>query len=269
MNRGIIYVSSLISSCVIIILMVSLGSCRWTRDSKNEAYLQDPKISDQTGNPKDSSIFYLPMDMKFSDSELNNGMDPFLSKWMSSMLYFLKEPVLYNKYLGKDIFRLFWLFDRPVVISLIKENNKVILNTKILNHVLNPNKPGTTVIIDEPRLEHTSPNSSDWFYHYNISYAEVPPLKIILNKTQVLSEKEWDNFKSKLDSLNFYNEYPWMNDGHGYAGYSQDAVLESHSKDGYWLMHRKDGDYEFWQCCKYLIKLSSIQDYGIKMDTHN
>ncbi|MGE5497667.1 MAG: hypothetical protein ACM3Q2_06350, partial [Syntrophothermus sp.] len=50
--------------------------------------------------------------------------------------------------------------------------------------------------------------------------------------------------------------------GRGY-GQRKDIVLESHSKEKYWMVHRKSFDYDLVRCCQYLIELSSIKDDGI------
>ncbi|MGE5432962.1 MAG: hypothetical protein ACM3QX_17915 [Syntrophomonadaceae bacterium] len=262
MNRSKVYLKFLGCNCLIIILMISLGGCKETRNSKSEVYLQDSKISDQKGNPKDSSVYFLPMDMNFKDSEINNGLDPFMSKWMSSMLYFLNEPVLYNSYLGKDIFRLLYLDNRPVVISMVSDHGKITLTTKVLNHALDPNKPGKHISFYRSFDNKKTTKDGDLYYGYEVNDIELQPLKIILNRTKVLSAQEWDTFNAKLDSINYYNMEPTDESGMNY-GPRKDIVLESHSKEKYWMVHRKSFDYNLIRCCSYLLELSNIKDDGI------
>lgn len=254
-------------NCLIIIVVVLLGGCKAERNSESEAYFQDPKISDRTGSPKDSSVFYLPMEMKSKASEISNGMDPFISKWISSMLYFLKEPVLYNRYLGKDIFRLLYLDNRPLVITLINDHGRITLTTKVLNHALDPNKPGKRISFFRSYDNNKTTKDGDIYYGYQIDDTELPPLKVIMNRTKVLSRKEWDEFSAKLDSIDYFKMEPSDEAGRGY-GQRKDIVLEGHSKEKYWMVHRKSFDYDLGSCCQYLIKLSNIMDDGIVINMH-
>lgn len=266
MNRSKFYLKFFAGNCIIIILMISLGGCKWNRNSGSEAYLQDSKISDQTGNPKDSSVYFLPMNMNmnmnFKDSEINIGMDPFMSKWMSSMLHFTKEPILYNSYLGKDIFRLLYVDNRPVVISMINDHGKITLTTKVLNHALDPNKPGKHISFYCSYDNKKTTKDGDLYYGYIVNDIILQPLKIILNRTKVLSAKEWDKFNAKLDSIDYFNMIP-TDEGVMDNGSRKDIVLESHSKEKYWMVHRKSYDYNLMKCCQYLIELSNIKDDGI------
>ena len=61
--------------------------------------------------------------------------DTFSLRLNSYLLFKMNEPILYDHYLGKDIYRLIVLrsFDLPIAITLEKCDNKYVLKSKILN----------------------------------------------------------------------------------------------------------------------------------------
>jgi hypothetical protein len=213
-------------------------------------YKNNPKLSAKNGIPFDSTLSYAPVEMKYHDFRLKSQMDPFIEKWISSMLYFMKEPVLYNKYFDKDIYRIFWICPRPVLFTLVKKGNEYYLITKILNNVLDPEPGKTKIMFWELKETNKGP-----VYNYNIDNKELPPLKMLMNRTQKISVNEWNTFKQKFDSTGFYYAYPT---GKG-EDYGEELIIEAHLKKRYWFLHTGDSNYEYKWFCNYLRKLSGAE----------
>jgi len=239
---------SLLFKPMFVVICILFVSCNENPHYRGCPYENNPKLSSKNGIPFDSILSYTPAKMKGHDYKLKTQMDPFVEKWVSSMLYLMKEPVLYNKYLGKDIYRIFWIGPRPVLFSLVKKGSEYYLITKILNNVVDP-EPGKTKIVFWERMELYK---YEPVYTYNIENTELPPLKMLMNRTQKISVNEWNTFKQKFDSTGFYYSYP---SGNG-ESYGNELIIEAHLRRRYWFLNTRDSNYEYKWFCNYLLKLS-------------
>ena len=160
-------------SLTYLILVVLITSCKPKANQLCfDEYLQNSVHCDSLGFPLNVNPFYLPLERyidsfhlviqtdskevnpyPFSKEEFSKGYnvpieqlkDSFytfidtsgLISW-SQYLYKMDEPILYNTYLNKDIYRLTWLrsFHPAVVISLVKESEEIYLITKIASEQL-------------------------------------------------------------------------------------------------------------------------------------
>ena len=83
-------------------------SCNYTR---NELYsfTNNQSIADLYGMPINDSMNYFPRDLFIDTIETSSGFkiqyDTFRVCWYSQVLLKLNEPILYNSYLGKEIYR--------------------------------------------------------------------------------------------------------------------------------------------------------------------
>lgn len=139
-----------------------------------------------------------------------------------------EEPILYNFYIGRDIYR--WICGRSMrfkfVITLNKENNRVWADVKVL----------------DTKYE-------DWkgfFYEYNRDKSY----------TKELSLKEWNFFEDKFGNKFDYNKetesYPQI-DGSVWW-------LEIHKKDFYGLLWEQSPKGLLMECGKYLNDISNLNE---------
>jgi len=255
-------------------------------------FRHDTLISDDKGLPRDSTVYYFPIET-FYDSihsvwytdpktklwvsesvdggcssreelskQLNVPVNLFVDsfekrvntfemKWFSFYLYKMQEPVLYNYFLEKDVYRFTWLrsFNIPVTITIEKEQNAVTITTKALKKN-----------IDLP---------SNATYE-NVNGKEVKmPLDLnaafVINKKKTLSEKDFLEFKKLIDSLNLYSypSFPYSPCLVGTDG--AEWIFEAQNKEGYFYMVRWSPEKEtaLRKVGEFLIKLSDAKDEKI------
>ena len=68
-------------------------------------YPEDSSISNATGQPKDSLAYYYPTEITTNHRLVITNINDFKENWFSSALYCAQAPILYNYYLGHDIYR--------------------------------------------------------------------------------------------------------------------------------------------------------------------
>ncbi|WP_042892161.1 hypothetical protein, partial [Anaplasma marginale] len=97
-----------------------------------------PKISNVLGEPATSSTFYFPLEhfidtLNFFDTTIIQ-LDTFSVRWFSEQLHFMDEPILYNYFLDKQIYRLTWLrsFHPDIVLRFENRNGEIALIQKKL-----------------------------------------------------------------------------------------------------------------------------------------
>lgn len=215
-------------------------------------FVENMALSDNIGNPIDSNVYYFPeatffdlieytLDKKTGYQHYNIGdIKSFSEKekipidrlvvqydtfryiqrleWFSYFFYKLKEPVLYNTYLDKDIYRLTYLgsFGPTLTISLIKDHRKLFLQTK---STIDP-------LYERFRLKYLpdeidSANMLKWPSQF----------KFKLNETTKLGKKDYDKFmdlinKTKINCLSPHDIILPYLDGATW-------IFESHTSKGY------------------------------------
>ncbi len=227
-------------------------------------YLKDPKISNTLGIPKDSITFYFPTSIRLDTGIIKTEIDTFKLNWYSSALYSAKEPILYNYYLGHDIYRFLWLrsFHRPVVFTFNRNGNKVWLTTKELNKQPNFIDEYTPIEFVAPRFfPNGEPDTTQ------VRYKKEPERKIvkkadrkadiIYNQTINLTEKEWSEFKILLNACSFWTSKPYI-ETMGLDG--SEWTIEGHLKDKYWVVNRWSPHDNFRKVGEYLIKKSEFKE---------
>ena len=98
----------MIKTIIILFFGLFIVSCHIAHAEKDN-YSKDPKVSSTEGVCKDSISFYFPTSIRLDTNTVITGIDAFMLNWFSSALYSAKEPILYNYYLGHDIYRFLWL----------------------------------------------------------------------------------------------------------------------------------------------------------------
>jgi len=236
--------------------VICCGACH----KSPNPYGGDPAISDVSGNPKDSVTFYFPQCTNPDSGFLKESLDSFKENWYSSALYAFREPVLYNYYLNKEIYRFLWLrsFHRPVVFTLTKSADQVTLTTKALDkqpqfieHKYNPRGwPG----LEEELAGLTYEKIGDSL----IVVKADRKADMVYNKTQTLSLKNWNAFEELLQKANFWNMPANGNEERGTDG--SEWIMEAHQKQRYWFVARWMPTNEFQQAGIYLIQLSGLKE---------
>ncbi len=111
-------------------------------------------------------------------------IDTFLIQWFSYELYKMKEPVLFNYSLGKEIYRFTWLrsFHRPVVIKIEKDENNIFISSKMLQWQVNL-----------PFFKSYDEHGNEILYDNSIPFE--------VNKTMIIRKTSFNSFIYLLDQL--------------------------------------------------------------------
>ena len=104
--------------------------------------------------PKVEMIWEMEHDslIKIIPKIITNEIDSFYLTWYSRFLYAMKEPLLFNHQLDKEVYRFTWLrtFENPIMIRIEKDKNVVFLRWKMTDGK-GGYEPGQ-IIIDEGRI---------------------------------------------------------------------------------------------------------------------
>jgi hypothetical protein len=243
---------------LVLLFIVFLTNCTQKREL-NPLYPNDTTFSNENGFPKNVDVAgYLPIKfvnkegfyMAPSDKNRKtlidsiNGIKPF---WigLSDKFFYFKEPVLYNFYLGKTIYRFSWFrsFDYPVIITIIKDGDSFVLQSKKMEFINN-------------MMEKFKKDNKELLTHEDsLAVWLLSPPKLLTDTEKKISIKEWNTFEDKLKKCSFLN-LPTIKDVAGLDGSSW--ILEKHTSDGYKVVMRWTGD-EIKSPCEYLLDLSDCK----------
>jgi hypothetical protein len=182
-------------------------------------------------------------------------IDDFKENWFSSTLYCAQTPVLFNYYLGHDIYRFLWLrsFDHPIVFTLNKWGDKVWLTTKKLNK-----EPEFLDVTYKNVKYKKSKNGKINFRKVVDSVVKADrKAEIIFTETRTLSIKEWDEFELLMKNCSFWDMIPVV-DSSGKDG--SQWTIEAHLENRYWFVNRWSPSDNFKIAGEYLIKESGINE---------
>lgn len=190
--------------------------------SANSFYNRKIKV-DSNNVPINDGQFYFPLrlfpDIDFQGNIIKNKYDTSVVIWYSEKLYALKEPLLFNKKITKEIFRFTWLrtFHNPIAIRIEKENLEYKLYWKVCDGAG--------------------------------GYA---PGNLIIDTFKVINQNEWDIFQKKLNKIDYWN----MPLGRGFAGCDgAEWILEGVNSSKYHVITIW-GELD---CCRYLINLTGLK----------
>jgi hypothetical protein len=285
---------------LLLILFSSLFiSCNnYKTNNKIVTFFNDSSLSEINGNPKDSLSFYFPKKLFYDTVRFivyngdtiyinsNQNVDSFIvhrkfvknvvqildstnvkdvsstANFWSFSLFKMDEPILYNFYLNKEMYRL--IIGRSLskffIIDIIKDKDSIFIITKGLNRqvryplikyaefssdfVMHARIPGDLELsqkeIDKIQQNHDSiaKNCNNTNYYVD---------QLIVKK---ISKQQWIELQDKLDKIKFWESYPktcggclqidgsdWILEGHSKFGYQIHEVLspfrEYASKDDY------------------------------------
>lgn len=244
---------------ILLLLLISLTNCTKKREL-NPSYPNDTIFSNENGFPKNVDVAgYLPVKQSLkrqgfylAPSDKNrktlidslNGIEPF---WigLSDKYFYLKEPILYNFFLGKSIYRFSWFrsFDNPVTITIVKDGDSYVLKTKKIEFVNN-------------MMEKFKKDNKEKLTHGDsLAVWLLNSPKLLIDTEKVISTKEWDIFQHKLKQCSF-THLSSTKESFGLDG--SEWILEKHTSDGYKVVMRWTGD-EIKLPCEYLLNLSDCK----------
>lgn len=243
-------------SVIYILLVFLFISCN-LKQSKNDNYPKDAKVSDMNGKPKDSLSFYFPAVIKKDTALIKTKLDSSTNNWYSKTLYAAKEPILYNYYLGHDIYRFLWLraFSRPVVISINKDEDKIWLAVKELNKQIDIADMLPQITFLPPASGLNGKPKVKMSIGQNIKADR--KANLILNQTIALSERDWVEFENLLKNCSFWTMEP-IDSSLGIDG--SEWIIEGHKKNKYWFVNRWSPENVFKDVGLFLIKKSELKE---------
>jgi len=197
---------------------------------------------DSLNVPLDSNQPYFPKDL-FPEVEIDwirtdsiitiekkvkeGTYDEFVVDWYSKHLHAMKEPLLFNRKVKKEVYRFTWLrtFHKPMTFRIEKWKDRYILYWKITNGA-----------------------------------GGYEPGNLESEKFKIITEKEWLEFSKLVDKANFWT----MELGRSSIGNDgSEWILEGLNKSNYRVVtFWSPTKGNFYEACKYLIDLSDIKLTG-------
>jgi len=248
---------------LIIVILIGLVSC--TKQYELYKFKNSSKISDSVGAPVDKTIFYYPIE-KFIDSTCAPGdriaangasindkkvkwhveLDTFIVKWFSKELFKLSEPVLYNSYLNKEIYRMVISrsFSPDLVFRIEKTGDSITLISKsYFEH--------KSSILDSVATVHGLP--------LNYMHTVLDSISI-KQSTKKIPLKSWNDLENLLTKNKFQSMSTTVAMDFGPDG--EVLIIEKHSPLGYYVVKRSSygtGFDDLQHISDFLINLSSLQ----------
>lgn len=211
-------------------------------------YKNNFNLADSSGRPNNDSVNFYPLALfplnKILEDPKIDGYDTFFVKIYSRDLHKLEEPILYNHYLDKEIFRFIWMrsFRPSIIIRMEKEDDSLKIIQKLYHEFYNPIE-----IIDPIK------KSRKW----DVVLDSVWNKKIIKKHSLNI----WNELESKLIKYNYLHMssiVPWMDCTDG-----AEWFLEGHLADGYYLVNRWcPGEHqyqEFRKLCDFILDQSEFK----------
>jgi hypothetical protein len=317
---------------LITILLILISSCKNQTDYNVVEFNANCNCCDEFGFPLDSTAKYFPEDLfndtipcildessikrldnygtkenfaKLYKKDINNLKDTFeiaedtlLLKYISYALYKMNEPILYDHYLNKEIYRILSMraFNPPLVISIENYLGNISITFKKLNKAIRYPfmvyvTENDSILYCQPDVAAYDPIQKKTIVIYTLSYTKlylknkkfqdsmakaynVINYKLIENRQVAVSKRVWNSLQIKIDSSNFWQtkpnialDYPlidgsrWILEGHTKEGY-QIKIIPSPNFDNYDYVNYFDEDNSYVKIFKYLIKTLELENEG-------
>lgn len=294
---------------IFLVLILVISCTKRQSNDKIEHFLNDSAISSIDGKPLDSlssyfpkklfidSIRYFVYDKDTFDFKSNQNIDTliksrnllkekvkvldslrtedvsFFAKLWSFALFKMKEPILYNYNLHKEIYRLIidQSFSKFFIIYIEKNNDSIFITTKGLNRQVG--YPfiiyGGLEVFEAPRVKKIPQKEKDRIQCRDDSLARIynnTDYFIDLLISKKITEQQWSELQTKLEKIKFWNSYPRTCGGCMQIDGSR-WVLEGQSKIGYQIhevldpFDRYDKKNEYSDLFKFIVTIS-----GLKID---
>ena len=201
-------------------------------------YPNGEAVSDINGMPLNSETFYFPQ-AQLPDSLKGNWryeLQDFSNQWYSRVLYRSGEPVLFNQYIHRELYRFTWLrsFKSDVILILEKTPTGIILIEKEVIQKAIPDIDGGHKL------------------DYHLISTRMIPVK----------EGFWNQFNDLVEEKGFHNMPMYKQLVGGSDG--AEWILEKHGRTGYHVVNRwtpREHRYaQFRLICDQLIDISSFSD---------
>jgi hypothetical protein len=203
--------------------------------------------------PKDSTVNFVPTSLKYNDSTINIDA----GTWYSPTLHIAKEKVLYNSYLGHDIYRFSWFrsFDEPVFITINRKDDNYWLTIKKLSKPFVNYQEDITFI--PPNASGNEEKARQEEHDPMMDALRLPP-KIVKNHEVKITKANWDTFERELNKCNYWKLQPSDPRRPGLDG--SEWIIEAHFKDRYWFVDRRSPRDNFRNCGEHLLRLSGLEE---------
>ena len=238
---------------ILILFFITIVGC----DVNGQIYYQqDTTISSLRGEPRNGTTFYFPTTIKTEYKIISTELDSFKLKWYSTSVHPTNEPILFNFYLGHDIYRFIWLraFSPPVTFTLHKDGEKVWLQTKLLDSIPRDEYIGHIQFTSPEKINeiNSEPAKVDTTITHVVHLA-----KIKSDETKLLTIEEWNQFEFLLSQCNFWNMKTSI---HEIGDDGSQWIIEGHQRNRYWLVDRWVPKGNYRKCGEYLIQLSALKE---------
>jgi len=230
-------------------------------------YPKDKSVSNTNGKPKDSLTFYFPTAIKRDTQIVKTKIDTFSLNRFSSVLYAAREPILYNFYLGHDIYRLLWLrtWHKPVIISINKNGNRVWLTIKELDrqprfHDMTYVKPIIRDLLPNGEIDTTKKYDTEM--HIDSIVKGDRKANMTLNETKELTDKDWTEFENLIQKSSFWTLERQQQEK-SFSCNGSSWIIEGHLADKYWFVDRKNQEWarnDFREAARFLIVKSGMKE---------
>lgn len=248
---------------LLVLLLSSLFTACTQPPKERDNYPKDSAISDIHGKPHDSLTFYFPSSIRKDSNIVQVEMENYFKDFFSSDLYCMKEPILSNYYLAQDFYRFLWLrsFNRPVLLVLNKDNDKVWLSLKVLD--IQPQFIDINHLVfhknQKTRKQKVSISSEG---HFEDSLVKANrQATLIVNITKQLTVKEWSEFETLLKKCSFWATKPFIEE-FGIDG--SQWTIEAHQSNKYWFVSRHSPKDGFYQAGQFLINLAGLTEHSFE-----
>lgn len=226
-------------------ILIVTACCHQKLQKEGKCYLHTPDICAKNGAPLSEKISFLPDSFSINSRWFPNQIWPIFQEDYNKLMRCSHEPILYNRYLGKPIFRYtnFAGITIPVTITISKNHDFWYITTTIYNG--NP-KPDTSFYINWETKE----------------VRAVPNKKVGIRKQlkRRLSWREWSSFSQKLDSLGFPAMQYLTEPDRSTAVCGSESFLEIHTRKAYFFTNHPN------QIAEEMIRLSRYHEYWEKFN---
>ncbi len=243
------------------IIILLFNSCK---DKNIYYYPQDEKVSNKRGITSYSNINWIPKFIRKDTGLVYTGIDTSKTYWSLNIWKLLREPILYNFYLGYDCYRFIWArsFKRLIILTLIRQNSNVYLTCKTIQDndslIKNNYKQELLDAIRENREQYLQKEEWDNGALEIDSIFKLNNIKnVVYFKPRTLTLDEWNEFENILKAANFWNNLPYDQ----YSGLDGSRwTIEAHLKDRYWFNSKWSPNASFRKPGNYLIQKSGLNE---------
>ncbi len=227
-------------------------------------YTQASSVSKNTGEPTDSLAYYVPTTIRKDTQVVQLDIDQMSLEQFSTGLYYAKEPILYNYYLGHDIYRFSLLrdFKMPIYVILHKDGGKVWLTVTALDRSPNMAPPPQKFVGDWKTgrwVQVTHDEFGDTIVK-NARGTYTRRANIAYTTTIQLTEQDWTEFEKLLQEADYWNMTPFDSEDHLD---SERWLIEAHLKNKYWFVHLYSPKGGFYNAGNFLLEKSGIKNQPI------